>query len=217
MRYYKMLKRIIFDIDNTVLISREDIPKCLFIGLIKSKIKPTIKLMKQIGHAMQEYEDKFPKYDKKAFIDFFNSKHNYNFDYHFYDSLNNAFMLYSRCKPNKNIAKVLEYLSDKYEIVALSNYLTEVQYNRLKKRDLVKYFKEIYGGDMALKPNKEAYLMACGNHKIEECLFIGDSLTNDYLGVEKIGGKAILYDKKNKYKDSNYDRIKDFIELEKRL
>lgn len=212
-----MIKRIVFDIDNTILISREDIPKCLFIGLIKSKIKPSIKLMKQIGYGMQEYENKYEKYDKKQFVDFFNKKHNYHFDYHFYDSLNDAFMRYSRSKPNKNVVRILKYLSNKYEVVALSNYLRNVQYNRLEKHDLAKYFKEIYGGDTFLKPNKEAYLTSCGNNKVEECLFIGDSLENDYLGAIKFGMSAILYDKKDEYKGKDYNKIKDFKELEKIL
>ena len=212
-----MIKRIIFDIDNTILITKEDIPMCLFIGLIKAKIKPTIKLMKQIGYGMQEYEDNYPKYDKKEFIDYFNKRHNYKFDYSLYDYLNNSFAKYSRSKPNKNVVKVLKYLNSKYEVVAMSNYLTSVQEKRLSKRGLNKYFKKIYGGDVVLKPNKESYILSCGNNKMEECLFIGDSLENDYLGPIKFGLKAILYDKKDVYKESDYNRIKNFKELEKIL
>lgn len=212
-----MIKRIIFDIDNTILRTIEDMPECLFIGLLKSKIKPTIKLMKQIGYSMQEYEDTHLKYDRKEFVDFFNKKYNYNFDYKFYDELNESFAKYSRSKLNKNALRILKYLSSKYEIVALSNYLTNVQKRRLNKRGIIKYFKEIYGGETVLKPNKEAYLLSCGNNRIEECLFIGDSLENDYLGPMKFGIKAILYDKKDKYKGTNYNKIKDFKELEKIL
>ena len=212
-----MIKRIIFDIDNTILITREEIPMCLFIGLINAKIKPTIKLMKQIGYSMQEYEDTFEKYDRKKFIDFFNKKYNYNYNYNLYDYLNESFAKYSRSKPNKNVPKILKYLSTKYELVALTNYLSAVQTKRLSKRGLNKYFKEIYGGDIVLKPNKEAYLLSCGNNKIEDCLFVGDYLENDYLGPIKYGAKAILYDKKGKYKDKNYRKIKDFKELEKIL
>ena len=43
------------------------------------------------------------------------------------------------------IYDVLNYLSEKYELIAYTNWFTDNQINRLKKYDLDKFFTKVYG------------------------------------------------------------------------
>ena len=93
----------------------------------------------------------------------------------------------------------MNYLNEKYELVVLTNWFSNSQINILKKLGILHYFNEIIGTDQVLnKPNKEAFLKACGNYKIEECLMIGDNFDIDILGAYSAGMDAIWYNPKHK-------------------
>ena len=185
--------------------------------LIKYKNILSIKKIKAIIKSFKKYENKYEMYDKKTFIDFLNKEYNYNFKYEIYDVLNDYYAENYGNKLNNNAKDVLKYLSKKYELVIYTNYIYKVQYERLKKAGILKYFKEIYAGDkIPLKPNKEGYIKSCGKYKLTECVIIGDNLVKDYLEPKKLGMQAILFDKNNKY-DNKYKKIKDLKELKEIL
>jgi len=68
-----MVKRIIFDLDDTLFIT----DKKMFVFLIKILIKYknilSIKKIKAIIKSFKKYENKYEMYDKKTFIDFFSN------------------------------------------------------------------------------------------------------------------------------------------------
>ena len=104
---------------------------------------------------------------------------------------------YALLEPNTK--DILNYLNEKYELVVLTNWFSNSQINILKKLGILHYFNEIIGTDQVLnKPNKEAFLKACGNYKIEECLMIGDNFDIDILGAYSAGMDAIWYNPKHK-------------------
>ena len=73
----------------------------------------------------------------------------------------------------KEKIETIQYLSEKYELVALTNWFTWSQEERLKQIGIGKYFKQIYGAeDFDKKPSKESYEIAIGNNKKEECIII---------------------------------------------
>ena len=56
----------------------------------------------------------------------------------------------------------------------------------LKKSNISKYFKEIYGLEDGIKPNELVFKKSCGKYKYNECLIIGDSINSDILVREFI-------------------------------
>ncbi len=207
-----MIKRVIFDLDDTIFITNISALKCIVKGLILNGVLPNKKMIKNLINSFAKYEETFPKYDKKTYIDFINKEYGLNFSYEIYDAINNYFSK-SNHTLNKNALKILEYLSSKYEVVALTNYIYSVQHNRLEKSNILKYFKALYTGDDYLKPAKESYMASCNGYKPNECVIIGDDLLKDYLAPQKLGFKVILYDKNQKYTKEEYEKVTDLIKL----
>ena len=202
-----MIKRVIFDLDNTLI----PLPKNFIKGfqeiLDSFNLDMTpIELYKLIG----EYEPLYDHYDYKLLTSFINDRLNTNFDESFLDK----FMeMYDNLdlELNEGVRETLEYLSNKYSVVALTNWFTKSQKNRLKKLDILKYFDEVYGGDYKSKPHKEAFIHAAGNYKIEECVIVGDSIEMDIKPGKKLGMKAYLFGNNDKYEC--IDKINDLMEV----
>ena len=116
---------------------------------------------------------------------------------------------------SNSIKETLEYLSKKYELVTLSNWFTFSQRERLKKVDIEKYFKEVYGTDIVpMKPTEESFLSVIGNNKPEECLMIGDNIKMD-IEVPCEMGMNVYY--LSKGKKTNYPSIEKLEDLKEML
>jgi len=197
-----MIKRLIFDIDNTLLkwddkyydYSLGNAFKELGLNFDRSIIKPFDKVV-------DTYEDYYDIYDKDKFLIFLNDKLNLNLPAKFID----LWLKYlGDCyeKPSKELIDTLEYLKSKYDLVILSNWFTISQEKRIKNMGIDKYFsKQIYTDILKNKPNKEAFMEAIKPYNIDECIMIGDSKEKDIKGAESIGMKAILIDDKTKVED----------------
>ena len=208
-----MIKRIIFDIDNTLI----DFPETYKEGyqqvLDKYKVNKTYK---ELYDAIGVYEEcgKYNKYTKEGLLSVINKELDLNLNKEFLDDY---FDMYNNLETNvsDNIKNTLEYLSKKYELVTLSNWFTFSQKERLKIAGLDKYFKEVYGTDIVpMKPTKESFLSVIGNHKIEECLMIGDNIEMDIKVPYELGMNVLYY---SKGKDSKYPSINKFEELKEML
>ncbi len=200
-----MIKRIIFDIDNTLLDTYKD---CIdtykkYIEYNKLNISA-----KNIYNIFEEYEVSNGNYIKED-LSIFLSK-NIKVDK---IDINNLLDLYSNHSTliNNNTINILEYLSKKYEIVALTNWYKDIQYKRLEKVGINNYFKEIYGIEDAKKPNPEAFKKAIGNNLYNECVMIGDSLKSDIEVPKELGMKTIYYNKN--CKNNNENEINNLNEL----
>ncbi len=171
----KNIKRIIFDIDNTLIrgVSFYDSMKKT---LEECNIKKSVE---EFEKAIDNYEKYYSSYNIEDFKSHISNKLKVK--------LNNSFMsiYFKNLKEvvptdNEEIKSTLEYLSNKYELVLLSNFFERVQRDRLKKMKINNYFMEYYG-EKITKPNKEAYLSAANLYSPSECLIIGD---NDYLDID---------------------------------
>lgn len=208
-----MIKRIIFDIDNTLI----DFPKDYKIGYQQVLDKYYInKTYQDLYDAIGVYEEcrKYDKYTKEDLLKVINEELKLELDMNF---LIDYFDMYNNLQTNvsNSVKETLEYLSKKYELVTLSNWFTFSQKERLKKVGIDKYFKEIYGTDIVpMKPSKESYLSVIGNNKIEECLMIGDNLDMDIKIPYEIGMNVYYL---NKGKDSRYPSIEKIEDLKEML
>ena len=206
-----MVKRLIFDIDNTLIMwdeigNQKGIKKVL--DYYNLNLDSSV-----ISSLIDDIEEKSYILTKESLLEEINNYFNLNLDMSFIDMI---FEEQSKlCKISDDVKDVLEYLSKKYELVILTNYYEDVQIKRLENANIKHYFKEVYGGDkIPLKPNVESFEIACKNFSKESCLMIGDSIDKDIEGAINYGIKAIACDFRNKIPNStSYIKIKDIKEL----
>ena len=139
-----MIKKIIFDIDNTLIEWKDEYSKktiektCADLGL-----KCNSNFIKKIENSFDEYENNFEYLSKELFIQNINNSTNLNLSIEFLDCYFKNSVIYGA--PDylpKEKVQTLEALSSKYELVALTNWFATPQIERLRKVDILKYFFE---------------------------------------------------------------------------
>ena len=186
-----MIKKIIFDLDNTLIKWKDEYDNSIPNALDDLNIKYDSEFVSNINKAIDDYEKYNDIYDinimHKMFEDYTKTKIPYEF-------MDRWSYYVEKCHPDKDLELeyALEYLSKKYELVVLTNWFTKVQENRLKNYGILKYFKEVIGTDkIKNKPNKESFLYACKPYKEKECLMIGDNYEIDIKVPKELGLKTI--------------------------
>ena len=203
-----MIKKLIFDLDNTLIMWKDEYVDAITKSIDKFGIKCDAHYMSNL---VDEYENYYDRYDKNLLIEFINDRIDSKIDINFIDDFlyNIGFCV----DADSSVIDTLEYLSGKYELVVLTNWFTEAQSNRLKVAKIDKYFSEIYGGEDFIKPNKQAFIKAAGDTKLEECIMIGDSYNLDVMGAYNAGIKPIFMNPKHKENKNNFEEIERFSDL----
>lgn len=207
-----MIKRIIFDIDNTLMDFPKDYEKYYSQVISKYNINITARMLYEII-GRYETSGKYTFYDKRLLLDLINQELKLNLGSDFLDDF---FMMYnSLISPiNNSTIDTLNYLHSKYELVTLSNWFTDSQESRLKRAGIFNYFDKIYGTDLVpMKPFYDSYLSVMGNRKVSECLMIGDNLDVD-IKTPNIMGMKVYYLGKKK---TNYPKIDSLERLKEML
>lgn len=193
-----MIKRVIFDMDNTLMPWKKEYDNEIGIVLKELGIEYTEEENKKIRKALIEYENNYYTFNTKLMIDFINKYTKKNYPEELIEKLMNK---WSKCAPEKlpeSTIKVLEYTKSKYEVVVLTDGYKEQQVKRLEKAKILKYFQEVYAAENTKrKPFKEAFMQAIGENKPEECIVIGDDFQRDIEGALKAGLQAIYYNPNN--------------------
>ena len=106
----------------------------------------------------------------------------------------------------------LARLSQKYDLYLVSNGEPSVQYPRMEKTGLNKYFKKIYVSEAIgyQKPSKEFFDFVAKDipdFDKNKAIIIGDSLTSDIKGGINYGIKTCWFNPKNKKTDLTIDYI----------
>lgn len=187
-----MIKRIIFDIDDTLI----TFPKDYEIGYQKIIDKYSYNFTaKQLYSAIGEYENRgeYKRYNKTKMVDLLKEYFKLDITMDFFDSLIEEYNSMITPVSTQDI-ETLKYLSKKYELYALTNYFTKPQEKRMEKAGIKKFFKKIYGADIVdMKPNITAFREVMGDLKEKECLVIGDSQTMDIEVPHKMGMNVIHF------------------------
>lgn len=194
-----MIKRIIFDLDDTLIPWTKDYYQDLAKLIHEYDVNLSLDELIKISEGIDEYENNCQNYNEENFKKIVS-------DISGIEITNEVLMLIkdwvSNCVPKEKDSELiatLDYLSSKYELVVLTNFFYDVQYKRLEKYQIAHYFKEVYGADEHSKPNKEAYIMAANKTDLKECLMIGDNKRLDYDMPRELGMQAIwVTDKKEK-------------------
>lgn len=206
-----MIKIIIFDIDNTLLDTDNDCYECYKTFFKNNNLDG---YDKKVFEVIDKYDTLNRSYEKEDLINYINEELDINLTKKQFEELFDFYENYATLKDD-NIPFILEQLSKKFELVALSKWYVKNQEARLKKANILKYFKKVYGIENAgIKPNKEAFLTAKGNYKNEEALVVGDSINNDILIPLELNMNAILYNYNNiKTKYKSIDNLKELLNI----
>ncbi len=207
-----MIKRIIFDLDNTLIVWKKEYIFAIKNSLEKFNISYNEELILKIDNIIETYEKYYTEYNKYEFLNFINTKCSLNLTI---DFINYFLQEQGKCYENDEyLINTIKYLNNKYELVVLTNYFTETQELRLKNLGILKYFKYVYGGDKhKFKPNKEAFKYCLEQYKPNECLMIGDKLNEDIIPAKELGINTIWVTDKNSNEYRTIKNIKELIKI----
>ena len=208
-----MTKRIIFDLDNTLIMWND---KYLFaLRNVLEEVMPgyTEEQLISIDGCIVTYEKTHDIYTKEAFVNYINYKCNTNLEIDFVDKL---IVEQGACyDQDVELVSTIKYLKDKYDLVVLSNWFTETQKLRLQGVGILDDFTLVSGGDeRPLKPDPKAFDVVLDGYKKEDCLMIGDSLKHDIIPATELGIPCIWITDKI---SNEYKTAKDVYQLKKIL
>lgn len=152
-----MIKRLIFDIDGT-LITGVSFDKAITNSLLEHGIFSEDNKQKFI-YAISTYENKHTEYEPKQYLQYFSQILGCSLDKNFLDTFFWNLGIYAIPDDNQELIKIIDQLSKKYELVLLSNYFEKSQRGRLEHIGINKYFSEYYG-EKVCKPDRQAYINA---------------------------------------------------------
>lgn len=198
-----MIKRIIFDVDGT-LICNVHFEPAISKTLKKLNIFSKDNLNKFL-FGISTYEKNYNSYNRHDYLKHFSQileiKLKEEFINIFFEELK-----YIVPKEFKGIGETVKELSEKYEMVILSNYFSQSQKNRLNNMNIGHLFSEFHG-EKIIKPNSQAYIDACGSNFPKECVMVGDNVDLDIKGALNVGLKAVLVNN-GKQTDSHLNILK---------
>lgn len=209
-----MIKRLIFDVDGTLITGTT----------FDQAINETLKKLnlyseenaKRFFSGIATYEDNFNNYNTNDYLHYMENALGCILPNNFLD------IFFEELKfiiPTKNIELIhsIEKLSEKYELVLLTNFFKKSQLNRLNNMGIGHFFTECYGEEL-LKPNTDAYLNACGNNKPNECVMIGDNINLDIKSAQQVGLNTIFVNSKNiSINDLNCIIVNSVLEINDKL
>lgn len=185
------MEKFIFDLDGTLLQKNWSYEEKYFRSVLSNDDAEI--LLSRMSRLLSEYESSYLRYDVNLLSNYLSEKTGIDINCDIVRNWMRAGMDYYDTIPGAK--EILEYLKEKNKkIVALSNWFTEMNVERLKKAGLFDYFDAIYCSDeVDMKPNPEGYIVACGDTRFQDAVMIGDSLENDVLTPLELGINAVYF------------------------
>ena len=204
-----MIKRIIFDFDNTLVKWIDEYNYAIRDILKKYNINADYR---EVTKVIDEYDSVSKYYNTNDLLEYLNNKLHLDLSLEIIEDWLNE--LGTKSYASDELIDLLDYLSKKYELVILTSWYSVSQIARMKHANIYKYFIDVIGGDIIKKPNKDAFIKAMGDKSIDECIMIGDAYDIDIKPALELGMKTIMVsDKLNE----NTDTIDDIIKLKEML
>ncbi len=128
--------------------------------------------------------------------------------------------------PNSNLLfegahDILQHLQHNYQLHIITNGFNEVQYKKIEKSDLTKYFSTIITSEDAgvKKPNPIIfqYALAQTNAAPKESIMIGDNWEADIMGAKKAGLDVIYCNFNNDSVSENIKSVENLSEIKRYL
>ncbi len=209
-----MVKRFIFDLDGTLLHCNFEREREYFRSVLPKE--DANKFIETFIYHLYDYEEMFLQYDIKKLSEYLSEKMGFIITEEFIEKWIDVNTECVDAVYDETI-DILNYLKEKrYSLVVLTNWFYKTQVNRLNNKDILKYFDNVFTGEIYTKPNKESYLNAIGEYNPEECVMIGDNITKDVLMPQSLGITSFYYNPNNKEYDKtliksidSFKRIKE--------
>ncbi|SNR45761.1 putative hydrolase of the HAD superfamily [Lutibacter agarilyticus] len=140
--------------------------------------------------------------------------------------INNLAVDYIEVLPDSNLLfdgahDILAHLFPNYELHIITNGFNEVQYKKIEKSDLTKYFKTIITSeDVGVKkPNPIIfeYALEKTNAKSTESVMIGDNWEADIMGAKNAGFDVIYCNFNNESVSESIKSVSNLIEIKNYL
>jgi FMN phosphatase YigB (HAD superfamily) len=190
------MKRVIFDLDGTLLTGSFEFEKEYFTSVYG---EDAIELVDNMFYYLDEYEKSFPRYNHEWLGKFLTEKSGFKVNDKVIDGWIDAMSKVPDTMED-GVIETLENLKRKdCSLAVLTNWYGMTQIPRLRKAGILHYFDNIYTGEFVLKPHEKSYVWAKDDFDIEDCLFVGDNLDKDYIGPRIYGFESVLYDKNDKH------------------
>ena len=193
------VKRLIFDFDNTLIMWKKEYIKALKMVIAKYNLKADLL---ELDYALNHCNQNYGRVDIETMIKAAHQQCNVKITkeilYNWMDLVGSIAI-----DIEEETKETLEYLSNKYSIVILSNFITYCQKLRALNAGIDRYIEEYYGAGYSryVKPHPASFREAIGDYKVGECVMIGDDMKEDIDGALAFGLKAIFVD--------NHDVIKE--------
>lgn len=184
------MKALIFDLDNTLIMWKDEYVQELCNLLEKHQIKNVDNLYKKVDNCIEDYEKKHQELTKEKLCNYINENCNLNLEVSFIDELIEA---QGNCyTEDMELVETIKYLATKYDLYVVTNWFTETQKKRLENVGILSYFKGVYGSDKNyLKPNPKCFDIILKDYQCSDCIYVGDNLQNDVLLPLSLGMRAI--------------------------
>ena len=204
-----MKKRIVFDLDNTLLMWEDKYIFALEKVLDELHVEYTKEEMINYDNHIYLYEHLYNNYNIDDYMNFTRKYFNSYIPDEFYNML---ISYQEECYTiDEELISTLKYLSSKYDLVVLTNWFTKTQTGRLKNSKVLEYFTFVSGGDeRVLKPDLHAFNIVFDKYKPSECIMVGDSFRCDIEPAIKLGMDYYWITDKL---DSNYNTIENVYKL----
>lgn len=207
-----MKKRLIFDIDNTLIDWKNEYYDSMKRAMDKLNYCYDEKLFNDLVIANDVYEFEYATYNKADMMDCLYKYSKVHLPDDFFDIWQEELGICSSIADD-SLHQTLTYLQSKYDLVILSNWFAYAQTKRLEHAKILKYFSTLYFPEtFTLKPTKESFIKAIGEYDISECVMIGDSIRCDIDGAKSVGMDAIYYNKDGMTYE-NYPTVRNLSEL----
>lgn len=213
-----MVKRIIFDLDNTLIPWNEEwwytVEETFNIYNITYD-KDILPIFKK---AVNDYLESCRKMDKIEMSKYLSNKINISLPDSFVevwtDLLGNGIL-----KEDNELISYLDKLYDHYSLTIATNWFYSQQVKKLERLGILNYFDEIDSADnYDRKPYPEMYNHLSAGYKKEEVIVVGDSYQHDIKGAIDLGIHAYFITDSNLYKSSSsYTVISLIYDLDKYL
>ncbi len=207
------MKALIFDLDNTLIIWKDEYVQELCKLLEKHQIKNIDNLYKKVDKCIGNYEKENKELSKESLCNFINKKCNLNLDVNFIDEL---IATRGNCyTEDQELVETIKYLSTKYDLYVVTNWFTETQKKRLENVGILSYFKGVYGSDNNyLKPNPKCFDIILKDYQSSDCIYVGDNFEYDILMPASLGMDVYWVTDKQ---SSEYKTIKNVYKLKEIL
>ena len=182
-----MVKRIIFDLDRTLIPWDEEWDKCVEKTYNYFEIPFEEDEFIKFHTAMLDYEKHHRRFDKKDMSRYFRNTLGKEIPDIFVDVWTGYLSMLVPDRDEKLI-NLLEYLSSKYSLVVATNWFKDQQVKKLEKFGILKYFDEVLTSDeYNKKPGRAMFEKACEGFNKDEVVMVGDTFKSDIKGAMDFG------------------------------